>query len=473
MADLDYADIQGTILRGYRVDFARHFVLQVADAAAARRFLGALVEGDGSALPQVTTAARWRVKPKCFLNLGITCTGLAALGVPEATLSSFPDAFLRGATAPFTANFVGDVGTSAPSHWIGGFADGAAAHVLLSVWALESMAVIEEVSATLRAAFAGAFDELSHHDAAALAHNKVHFVYTDNISQPHVEGAPPTKRPLPDRQPPAPAGEFLLGHQNQYGASYTVSPVELSTNSSFAAFRVLEQDVVGFEEFLRVYSAQAGIDVETLAAKVCGRWRTGVPLVLSPDTGTPVPPLPPERINDYDYVSSDPALDDTYGYKCPVGSHMRRANPRGEKVVGGGQHLHRIIRRAMPYGPLYDPDQPVAVPRGLIGYFITGDIGNQFEFLMSQWVNRGDFVMSQRDPATGANPHKNISGQDVVLGINDPSASSFTLSSPPDGPKPWSNQALTGFTPFVTTVGGAYCYLPSITAIRYLAALQP
>src|SRR3712207_7169357 len=50
------------------------------------------------------------------------------------------------------------------------------------------------------------------------------------------------------------------------------------------------------------------------------------------------------------YVSADPSLDDTFGYRCPVGSHMRRTNPRDAKVVGGGGHLHRIIRRAMPYG---------------------------------------------------------------------------------------------------------------------------
>jgi len=470
VAGLDYGDIQGTILRGYRVDYARHFVLGVVDAGAARRFLGSLVNGVGSGLPQVTTAARWTVKPRCFLNLGMTCSGLAALGVPQATLNGFPAAFVRGATDAATAELVGDVGASAPSEWTGGLSDGEAVHVLLSLWALESHAVIEEASAVLRAAFSGAFQELSACDAAALADNKVHFGYTDNISQPHVEGAPPTKRPRPDQQPVAPVGEFLLGHQNQYGGTYTVSPTELSTNSSFAAFRVLEQDVAGFEEFLDVYSAKAGVDVETLAAKVCGRWRSGVPLVLSPDTGTPSPPLPADQINDYDYVSPDPALDDTFGYRCPVGSHMRRANPRGQKVVGGGQHLHRIIRRAMPYGPPYDPLTPDAEPRGLIGWFITADITNQFEFLMSQWVNLPDFVMSVPGPA-GANPVKNISGQDVLLGANDPATSSFTLPSPPSGTTPWSNRRLTGFSPYVTTRGGAYCYLPSITALGYLATL--
>src|SRR5439155_27006571 len=154
-------------------------------------------------------------------------------------------------------------------------------------------------------------------------------------------------------QPVVPVGAFLLGPENQYGATYSLEPKELSTNSSFAAFRMLEQDVVGFERFLEEYSSKAGTDPETLAAKVCGRWRNGTPLALSPDAPTEVPP---EKLNDFDYVSTDPALDDTYGWRCPVGSHIRRTNPRSERVVGGGGHLHRIIRRAIPYGPPFDPE---------------------------------------------------------------------------------------------------------------------
>jgi len=77
---IDYADVQGTVLRGYRVDLARHFVLSVADVGRARTFLGQLADGtDG--VPKITTAARWTVKPECFVNVGFTSAGLAALGV--------------------------------------------------------------------------------------------------------------------------------------------------------------------------------------------------------------------------------------------------------------------------------------------------------------------------------------------------------------------------------------------------------
>ena len=145
---------------------------------------------------------------------------------------------------------------------------------------------------------------------------------------------------------------------------------------------------------------------------------------------------------------------------------MRRNNPRSEQVLGGTNegHLHRIMRRAIPYGPEYDPANTDDIERGLIGMFINVDLANQFEFLISQWNDKSDFVKSVRGPG-GINPVNNISGQDIFLGINDESTSSFTLSSST------GNQKITGFGRFVITRGGAYCYLPSITAIKYLAGL--
>jgi deferrochelatase/peroxidase EfeB len=264
-------------------------------------------------------------------------------------------------------------------------------------------------------------------------------------------------------------GEFLLGYPNQngHGAGYDVQPAVLSKNSSFSAYRILEQDVAGFEEFLITYSAQARTDPETLAAKVCGRWRDGVPLVLAPDTPDATPPIPRKGLNDFDYVNGDPALDDTNGFRCPIGAHIRRGNPRSQQIVGSANHTHRIVRRGMPYGPPYDPSRPYdGVPRGLVGHFINADLANQFEFLMSQWMNKDTFVRSV--PNEGGNPVFNISGRDVFVGANDPPPpTSFTL------PSPVPNRPLSNFKRFITTRGGAYCYLPSLTALRHLAEFTP
>lgn len=472
MADpqLDYSDIQGTVLRGYRVDMARHFILSITDPKAAGALIGALADGTGG-MPRVTTAARWTVKPECFVNISFTAAGLAALGVSQAQLATFDVAFRRGATSPVTAGLVGDIGTSQPAEWIGGMADGDRVHVVLNLWVDENPSVLEAVTARLRAAFAGCMTELSAHDAQALPDNQVHFGYRDSISQPTVIGAPDRKCEIPDHQEPVATGEVLLGYANQSGGTYSVQPAELSTNSSYAAFRILEQDVAGFEAFLTEYAAQAGIDREMLAAKVCGRWRNGNPLELAPEAPGTVLPTP--KLNDFTYVSDQAAQDDTLGLRCPIGSHLRRNNPRNAAVAGTDSAHHRIVRRAMPYGPAYDPARPdpAPAPRGLIGYFINASLFNQFEFVSGQWNIGKAFVKSATGPggSSEGNAYFNISGDDLFLGINDPATSSFTLAA--SGEKGKNNTVIKGFPRLVTTRGGAYCFLPGIAGLRYLARL--
>ena len=58
---LDLEDIQGIILRGYRMPIVRHFLLKVDVPAEARKLLGRLVSGDETDAPQITTAKDWHV----------------------------------------------------------------------------------------------------------------------------------------------------------------------------------------------------------------------------------------------------------------------------------------------------------------------------------------------------------------------------------------------------------------------------
>ncbi len=154
---LNLADIQGFILRGYRMPMARHFLLRVGTPAQARRQLGRLVSGDESDAPQITTAADWHVgfgpgprdnpaeaprrKPDYCLNVGITWPGLVALEmkerVPTLSFRSF-DAFIEGAAQ--RAKLVGNTGASSPQKWIGGFGNGHD-HVLVTLHAISPEAM--------------------------------------------------------------------------------------------------------------------------------------------------------------------------------------------------------------------------------------------------------------------------------------------------------------------------------------------
>ena len=481
---LDLGDIQGFILRGYRMPMVRHFLLTVDDPAEARRLLGRLVSGDELDAPQITTAGDWHVgfepgpgdnpadvpkrKPDYCLNIGITWPGLIALEIRDRvpTLSFNPiGAFVAGAAE--RANLVGDTGESDPQHWIGGFGAGSD-HVLVTLHALgaEAMASYSDRLGTLFSE-RGAFREIWRADGMALMETKdgqsvpttkVHFGYTDGISMTAIRGGP--ERYPPDHQEPCESWLFVL--RDDAENYFVPEPQELGLNGSFAVFKIMETDVVGFEDFLQSHRNE--IDPELLAAKLCGRWRNGVPLALSPDTDSPPGGISPEQLNDFDYVNAD-GSGDPKGLRCPVGAHMRRINPRGQPVAGqgrpgGSNNTHRLIRRGMPYGPAYEPGQPYdGIERGLLGYFINSSIENQYEFVLGHWVNDSEFAGRVRLPPTSKDP---------MIGAQNPAESIFAIPQANGAP----SIKITGFSSFITTKAAAYCFLPSVTAIKFIANLS-
>lgn len=454
---LDLKDIQGNIVRGYRMPNARHFILGIADPAGAASFVGGLVSGDEQASPQVTTADHWAQKPAYCLNVGFTWAGLAALGLPPGLLQNFPAAFRRGPAG--SASSIGDAGPSAPANWRFGGPATPAVHLVVSIFTDEAKDPKREaLSLVLRARFAasGLNEVAAAVDANAFPHGKVHFGYADGIAQPRIRGAP--GRQKPDMQPDAEPGDFLLGcgYTNTYHGNFIGElPPELCDNGTYGALRVLEQDVFGFETFLQQSGERYNLDPEYVAAKLMGRWRNGTPLTLSPDADEAH--LPTNQLNDFAYGpgAHHPAYyDDTPGTRCPVGAHIRRLNPRGAPAMGK-PHSRRIIRRGIAYGPEPDFEKPDNVERGLVGYFICGDLEMQFEFLCGVWVNEDIAtagVRGTREPILGAQP--SFGGQFIVR-TND-SRDPIVLDSVPR---------------FVTTRASAYCFLPGIGGLRFLGGL--
>jgi deferrochelatase/peroxidase EfeB len=480
---LELADIQGFIVRGYRMPMVRHFLLTVGNPSSARKLLGRWVSGDESDVPQITTAEDWHVgfaagpgddpadiprrKPDYCLNVGITWPGMVALEIKDRvsglSFKSFA-AFTAGAAE--RAHLVGDTGPSAPEHWIGEFGRGGD-HVLVTLHALSPEA-LANYSNRLTAVFSegGAFREIWRQDGMALMEmlngkpvptSKVHFGYTDGISMTTIRGGP--ERYPPDHQQPCEPWLFVL--QDEAENYFVPEPKELGRNGSFACFKMIATDVVGFENFLQ--SNKDNIDPELLAAKICGRWRNGVPLMLSPDTNDPAGGIPPEQMNNYEYVNAD-GSGDPKGLRCPVGAHMRRINPRGQPVTGqaqpgGSNNTHRLIRRGMPYGPVYDPKQPYdGIERGLLGYFINSNLENQYEFVLGEWVNKSEFAGAVRLPPQSKDP---------MIGTQDPATSLFVIPQAQGAPP----IKITGFKTFVMTKAAAYCFLPSITAIKFISRL--
>ena len=480
---LDLADIQGFILRAYRMPMVRHFLLTVGNPAQARRQIARLVSGDESDAPQITTAADWHVgfgpgprddpadaprcRPEYCLNIGITWPGLLALEmkerVPTLSFKSF-GAFIEGAAQ--RAALVGETGASSPQNWRGGFGKGHD-HILVTLHGISPQAM-SSYSDRLCAWFVegNAFQEIWRQDGMVLMEmrngqpvptNKVHFGYTDGITMTTIRGGP-EKYPADQQQPCEPWLFVLRADAPSY---YVPEPPKLGLNGSFAVFNKIETDVVAFENFLQ--SNKAKMDPELLAAKLCGRWRNGVPLALSPDTDSPAGGMSPDRLNDFEYVNAD-GSGDPKGIRCPVGAHIRRTNPRGQPVAGQGQpggsnNSHRLIRRLLPYGPMYDPRKPHdGIERGLVGYFINSNIENQYEFVMRHWVNDSAFAGAVRLHPKSKDP----------LGATQNPAESIFVIPQANGAPPIE---VTGLSSFITTKATAYVFLPSITALKFIGNL--
>jgi Dyp-type peroxidase family len=463
----DHADVQGNILRGYRKPRVRYLILEVADRAAARRWLAASISGRNDA-PQITTE-----KPKhagkppaaCF-NIGLTFEGLQALGTPRASLDMFPSEFVEGMSA--RAVKLGDVGASAPATWPAPFNEPRRIHLVASIYA-DDDAQLERLQH--QAIGDGkAFRLLGTRDGWISRDDHVHFGYRDNIAQPRFKEVHDLERHA-DGQPLAPLGTVLLGYETNFEGLMWRVPHAVGHNGSFNAFRVLKQDVAGFEAYLDEAATQLLHDLhgyellpdgaetkigkglsrraalrEVVAAKMCGRWRSGAPLMLSPDT--PEPPYD-QSLNRFDYVGED-------SFRCPYGAHIRRSNPRGGQIVQRvANHSRRIVRRGMPYGPDYDPAKPDNEERGLLGNFLGANLAAQFEAMSYDWINLG-----LQDPRiTGSN--------DPLVGANDDETGWFDVPL-----KSGATIRLKTMPRFVQTRGGAYTFLPSISAIRFLGSLS-
>ena len=108
--------------------------------------------------------------------------------------------------------------------------------------------------------------------------------------------------------------------------------------------------------------------------------------------------------NDFRYDSEDPD-----GYKCPIGSHVRRTNPRdwlnprpgSRRSIAIGKR-HRIPRRGREYGRPFT-EETSGEERGLHFICINANISRQFEFIQHTWLNNPKFdeLFDDTDPLSG------------------------------------------------------------------------
>jgi Dyp-type peroxidase family len=379
-----------------------------------------------------------------WITLAFTWNGLRALGVPEDALATFPDEFREGMAARF--DILGDVGLNHPDHWTGGLAGGDL-HAIAILFARNDAehqrctAVHAELVARCPGVRVVSFLDLNATPPFDYAHD--HFGFRDRLSQPVIEGS--GEEPTPGSGGLLKPGEFILGYPDEEGVVPDLpQPEELSRNGSYMAYRRLREHVGLFRSYLAA-QADTADEQDLLAAKLMGRWRSGAPLVLAPEHDDPELGADPMRNNAFNYNAMDPL-----GYAVPLGSHIRRLNPRDTAV---NMNRRRMIRRGATYGDaLPDGVADDGADRGIAAFIICASLIRQFEFAQNVWINDSNF-------------HELRNEHDPICGMQD-GTMEYKV------PKRPIRKVLKGLPAFTTLTGGAYFFLPGLNGLRYLAALD-
>jgi deferrochelatase/peroxidase EfeB len=462
-------------------------------------------------------------KPLATVNLAFTFRGLLALELPTTTLSGLPAEFIDGMAA--RAHILGDdAGPAAEQRWDAVWFpkdSGRMVHVLVTIcaqmnpdgtavaeldqltqWLFDACTASNGVSVLpghgpANAPYQDASVLLSLlQDGTYAPSPKVHFGFTDGFGDPVFEGQYADEaeaeeaigggKILPNQQwAPLATGEFLLGYPDEAQETPPASrPFEFTRNGTFLAYRKLHQNVATFQDYIvQTAAAYARVnrvaDVEQareiILAKLAGRWPDGVPLSVAPSydawqafraresaarTRGDAAALAAIERSYVDFMyRTDPA-----GLKCPLGSHMRRANTRD--MLDPGAHStnpkdwngsvlnnrRRILRRGVPYGTV-DPAAPSdAGEQGMIFLALCSSLFRQFEFVQQQWIQYGLDFNAGNDTCP-------------LLGNHGPEAKFVIPGNTQDGTQPF---VCTHVPQFVEARGGDYFFVPSMTALRLM-----
>lgn len=483
MNAVDYDDIQGLVRSGYgECPEARFLLLRVKNRDAARRWLReAPVTSVAMIARSSATSAAGRAAPD-VLQVAFTSEGLRALGVADDVVGTFSAEFVSGMSGDDNrARRLGDVAANAAREWTWGAGE-RLPHVLLMLYAASDR--IDAWQREIEAGLDAGFETIETLRAAPLRDDEP-FGFKDGVSQPRLDWE--RKRPARDEDRFAYGnlaclGEVLLGYPNEYGG-YTDRPLldpargadaalpraedepgklDLGRNGTYVVLRQLRQDVEGFARFSAAHPSGAG----DLAEAMVGRTRQGVSLI------DPADPRPAD-LNAFDYAS------DPDGVRCPVGAHVRRANPRNADLPGGrgsiasrlwrtlgfdadvlasdrvaSARFHRLLRRGRRYGP--EAPSGGSGETGLYFICLGANIARQFEFVQSAWLigTKFDGLTAESDPIVGTR-----------LPAPDGTRTDIYSMQRPDG----APEVVSGIPQFVTVRGGAYFFMPGLRALRYLA----
>jgi deferrochelatase/peroxidase EfeB len=536
--DIDTKDIQAIAKTGFgSLKAASYMLLRVVEPHSARRWLRDLAPASLVKPSDVKKTIEIEENNSVdTYQIAFTAAGLRKLGIDESIIRRFSAEFVEGMAGDENrSRRLGDIGKNAPEKWCWGVGD-REPHILLILLAKDAAQLAALVDRMLERAEANGLskiDILPTSDMGGLEP----FGFVDGGSQPSFDWdrprTPGTKADL-DYTNLLALGELLLGYRNEYGLlterpllaadeknaailrrdGHPSTPGDLGLNGSYLVFRQLDQHVPRFWQWVASEAARVGVTSDEFAESMVGRKLDGKPLAdLTIGRTIPGVEAKDSGINGFLY-DTDPE-----GLSCPLGSHIRRANPRTGDAPGGRQgpldnllvtlgltfrrdrrptastlpwprnttvwpfarseddavasaRFHRILRRGREYGERIDrkvamdpvAEDPEQAPKAGIHFIcLNANIARQFEFIQAAWIATAKFAA-----LTGE--------QDPLLGNREPFPTA-PFADPPQRTDGFSRPSAppncrhsTKLPQFINVRGGAYFFLPSLTALRWIAS---
>ncbi len=465
---MELQDIQGILIRSHKeLSHAKYLLGHIQKPSKAKSWLS-------NTLPKITNGLS---KPEDFrFQIAFTHPGIQKLWTKG--MYGFGVEFEQGMATDFRSRVLGDLDESAPKNWIWGGPNKPSVDLLLMVFAINKEGLNQKCEEIKLNWSESGIDHLKSLDAPPNPKGKEHFGFADGISQPTMPGL--SKADIAENT--VAQGEFILGYKNGYD-QLPLTPLikkeydpqnklpdakeegfrDFGKNGSYMVFRQLEQNVEGFWNQVKEGTKQIQNDKSDCiytASKMVGRWPNGKPMTQNPENESPFNP----KEDYFLYLEND----DKSGDKCPLGSHVRRTNPRDVLPDNKAEaaikisNLHRILRRGRIYGPpLHESFEAEKIKdtaddgqsRGLHFICFNSNIARQFEFIQHMWCNNTKFDGLYNDP-------------DPVLGIKDyrdrSKVHDFTIQANP------VRQKIHGLSRHVQVKGGAYFFMPGIRALKFL-----
>jgi deferrochelatase/peroxidase EfeB len=533
--EVDRSDVQGITWTAFGLlRSASYMLLRVVEPHAARRWLRGLAPDslhDLSAADVKMNVEGVKKNGGETYQVAFTSAGLLALGIDETIVKRFSPEFVEGmASNENRSRRLGDTGANAPTHWDWGVGD-KEPHILLILLSSDADRLETFVAKMREQAEAAGLSKIVVLPTSDMG--KVEpFGFVDGVSQPSFDwDRPRTPGTTADRDYTnlLALGELLLGYRNEYGllterplldaseknadmlpiASHPPDSRDLGLNGSYLVYRQLAQDVRGFWRWVAGEAERVGVTMDDLAESMVGRRLGGAPLG-DLTLRRSIPGVEP-RDSDLNGFLYDTDPD---GLSCPVGAHIRRANPRTGDAPSGRQgpldnllvmlgltvrrtrgatsstlpwprnttvwpflrseddaiasaRFHRILRRGREYGQQIDRnsalDPATSDPQAGIHFLcLNANIARQFEFIQGEWIASAKFAA-----LTGE--------QDPLLGNREPFPTApIAKPQPADGfsrpGAPPQCRHATGLPQFVTVRGGAYFFLPGRAALKWIAS---